>query len=71
MLATIARNNAHILSLGVIVDIDAIVQRMNATVPTGVFNGKVKVKVTRTSFTVNFEAYVNLSISCELYTPVQ
>lgn len=45
ILATIARNNARILSLGSIVDIAANVQKLNATVSKGAFNGKVQVKI--------------------------
>lgn len=44
ILATIARNNARILSLGSIVDIAANVQKLNATVSKGAFKGKVQVK---------------------------
>lgn len=46
ILATIARNNARILSLGSIVDIAANVQKLNATVSKGAFKGKVQVKNT-------------------------
>lgn len=42
ILAATARNNARILSLGIIVGLAAIVQKMNATVSKGVFNGKVQ-----------------------------
>lgn len=48
-MAIIARKNARILSLGMIVGISVIVQKMNATVSKDVFNGKVQVKVTRLS----------------------